>query len=147
MKSKQIIYLTLVVNLILGNLLLPLGKGKHETLGGMISVHLLTSLIAIVLLLYLFKKINPTTGKLKLLFLPIVISGLVPLLSVYFLFGGIGLFSGELKALVAAIPFALISVFVSWSIWVPFGLLNSLLYYLYFKTLQTAANQKMKADD
>ena len=136
MKSRQIIYVTLIVNLVLGNFLLPLGRGKYETLSGMISAHLLTSLVAIGLLLYLFKKIKQTSAKLKVIIFPIIISGLVPLLTIYLLFGGMGLISGDIKALVAAIPLAVIAALVSWWLWVPLGLLNSVFYFSYFKALQ-----------
>jgi hypothetical protein len=138
MKPKLIIAITLLTNLSLGNFLLPLGKGKYETVAGFVTVHLVISVIAIILILYLFSLIKTSTKKIYVLSGPIIMSYLVPLISVYVLFGigGFIISPVELKVLIVGIPIAFISSIVSWPLWLPLGLLNSGFYYMYSKALQ-----------
>jgi hypothetical protein len=74
MKPKLIIAITLLTNLSLGNFLLPLGKGKYETVAGFVTVHLVISVIAIMLILYLFSLIKTSTKKIYVLSGPIIMS-------------------------------------------------------------------------
>ena len=138
MKPKIIISATLLANLFLGNLLLPLGRGKYETVAGSITVHLVVSISAIILLLYLFRFIKASTKKIYVILLPIIMSYLVPLLSTYVLFGigGVIFNHGDFGMLIAGIPIAFIASIVSLPLWLPLGLLNSYLYNVYAKTLQ-----------
>jgi hypothetical protein len=136
-----------MTNLILGNLLLPLGRGKYETLGGKIYVHLISSVVASVLLILLFRIISSTTKKYKLILFPIILSYFVPLISVYLMFFLFGLTSGNPKGILIGIPLAIISSIVSWFLWVPFGLMNSGFVYWYSISLnKNQLTRQMNSD-
>lgn len=136
-----------MTNLILGNLLLPLGRGKYETLGGKIYVHLISSFVASVLLILLFRIISSTTKKYKLILFPIIFSYFVPLISVYLMFFLFGLTSANPKGILVGIPLAIISSIVSWFLWVPFGIMNSGFVYWYATALnKNQLTRQMNSD-
>lgn len=150
MKPKLIILTTLVSNLLLGNLLLFLMHGKYASLGEKLYVHGLTSIVALVLLFLLFKKISPSTKKYTLIILPIIFSCLVPLISVYVMFSLFGLIDGSdardvLKGFFVAIPLAIISSMVSWFFWLPFGIMNTGFAHWYRAALRRLANKTMSS--
>lgn len=147
MKPKFIILITLITNLILGNLLIPLGRGKYETLDGKIYVHLISSAVASMLLLLLFRIISSSTKKYKLIFFPIIFSYFVPLISVYLMFFLFGLISGNLKGILVGIPFAIILSILSWFLWIPFGVMNIGFVYWYSTALnKNQLTKKMNSD-
>lgn len=131
MKAKMIMYLALLINLMLGNLLIPMARGQHETLAGKIFVHSLSSIVAIILLLFLFKIISSTANKYKLFILPLIFSYLVVFFSIYLVFVVFGLNFGEFKSITYGVPIALISSFVFWPLWLPMGMVNLGFAYWY----------------
>ena len=150
MKPKLIILTTFVSNLILGNLLLFLMHGKYASLGEKLYVHLLTSIVASVLLFLLFRKISPSTKKYTLIILPIIFSYLVPLISFYLMFSLGGLIEGKnakdvLKGFFVGIPLALIVSMVSWFFWLPFGIMNAGFAYWYRAALRRLANKTLSS--
>ena len=122
--------------------------GKYTSLGEKLYVHLLTSIVASVLLFLLFRKISSCTKKYTLIILPIIFSYLVPLISFYLMFSLGGLIEGReakdvLKGFFMSIPLALIVTMVSWFFWLPFGIMNAGFAYWYRAALRRLANKTM----
>jgi hypothetical protein len=131
MKSKIVISIALLVNLILGNIMIPLGRGRYETWSGKLLVHVFSSVIAAMLLLLLFRITFATTKKYKRIILPFIFSYLVPLLSVYTVLVIVGLKIDTFKSIIIGIPIALVSSFALWPLWLPLGIMNLGFVYWY----------------
>ena len=139
MKPNIVIAIALLVNLIFGNIMIPLGRGRYETWSGKLFVHVFSSAIAVILLLLLFRITGSTTKKYKRIILPFIFSYLVPLLSVYTVFVIVGFKIDTFKSIIIGIPIALVSSFALWPLWLPLGIMNMGFVYWYSKLCNSPA--------
>lgn len=131
MKTKIIVITTFALNLLVGNLIVAGFHGKYETIAGKISIHSIATLIAISILVLLFKRFKTKTSTTKIILFSTVGSFLVPVISIFTLFAGYGLFSLRFGSVLTGLYMAVIAGIVGWQFWLPFGLVNSIFFTLY----------------
>jgi hypothetical protein len=131
MKSRIIIIATFALNLLVGNLIVAGFHGKYETILGKIAIHSIATLIAISVLVLLFKRFAVKTRMPKIILFSMVGSFLVPVLSIFTLFAGYGTFDLRFDSIPKGLYMAFIVGIVGWPFWLPFGIVNSVFFTLY----------------
>lgn len=122
---------TLFINLFLGNLIIFGRHGKYETTAGIVMIHLLATLVAIYLLTWLFKRFAKKTKIYKIVLLSTLTAYLVPVLTIYLSGFIYAVYSLQFDGILKTIPYAIIGGIVSWSLWLPFAIVNSILFFIY----------------
>lgn len=136
MKAKSILFSVMLFNLIVGNLIISRFSLKFETIAGRISLYATFSTVAVLLILFLIWFFQQKSGCFVVIFSSILAAYLVPTISIYVLFVGYGLFQFELDSLIKGIPIAIISGIVSWFLWLPIGIINSIFFITYINKLK-----------
>ena len=136
MKAKSILFSVMLFNLIVGNLIISRFSLKFETIAGRISLYATFSTVAVLLILFLIWFFQQKSGRVVVIFSSILAAYLVPTISIYVLFVGYGLFQFELDSLIKGIPIAIISGIVSWFLWLPIGIINSIFFITYINKLK-----------
>ena len=126
----------MLFNLIVGNLIISRFSLKFETIAGRISLYATFSTVAVLLILFLIWFFQQKSGCFVVIFSSILAAYLVPTISIYVLFVGYGLFQFELDSLIKGIPIAIISGIVSWFLWLPIGIINSIFFITYINKLK-----------
>jgi len=126
MNSKSIKWLAVAINLTVGNGILFLML-KNESLLFQALFHTVTSVIAILMLVILFRKITRNTKTPITIALALFGALSVPMLATFIVTAGLGIHDSTPDAIVKAGYIAIISGVSTWYFWVPFGIVNALL--------------------
>lgn len=137
MKAKSILFGLFLFNLTVGNLLTGLLGARSETVAEAVLIHATFSLVAVLSILFLIWFLHKKSGHLVVVLASVLAAFLVPTLSIYILSAGYGLFQFEFASLAKGIPIAILSGIVSWFLWLPIGLINSIFLIAYFNKLRT----------
>jgi hypothetical protein len=130
MNAKVIMWLTIAINLIVGNAILYLLL-KNSSLLGRVSFHTVASVVAFLMLMILFRKVTRNTKKPIMIALSLFGALLVPTLTTFIITAWTGISDSTPDAVVKAGFLAVVSGFSFWHLWVPFGIVNALLLYKY----------------
>ena len=142
---------TIVANLVLGNAIVFVMA--HKEGGARFAIHSVFSITACVLLFLLFRFANRAKRLSSVFIASIAGAFLVPVISIYVLFTGSALWGlmvgtwpilkdpmiGPIPdSLIYGLPYALIVGVVSWFLWLPMSILNSLFLRAYVKSIRSA---------
>lgn len=136
MKAKSFSIFILLLNLAIGNFITYLFSPKSDGMLACFLVHVVFSIVAISIILLLMRFLQNTHNRLITILFSILASFLVPTISIYLLVAGYGLYQLEFIVAIKAVPIAIISGIVSWILWLPIGIINSVFFIAYINSMK-----------
>ncbi len=129
--SRNRFWVTVLLNLLFGNLILLIFHGKNDTYFFLIKFHAIFSANATISIYVLYKMFQKIQKSILMIMLSSIAAFLVPVLSFFFLFGISAIFEYKFHPLITAIPISLIAGVLAYQFWIPFAIMNFFLLKKY----------------